>query len=155
MRHIVAAILVLFISQLTAPALLAESLPNVIDKIRASVVGVGTTYPLRQPNIKGPPSSLTATGFVVGDGLHIITNAHVIPQKLDTDNLQTLAIFSGRGNSVRAHPAQVVKIDQEHDLALLEIQGEPLPALVLGGSASVREGQKVAFTGFPIGAVLG
>ena len=46
-------------------------------------------------------------------------------------------------------------MDEKHDLALLEIQGSPLPVLTLGDSASVREGQEVAFTGFPIGAVLG
>lgn len=155
MRFIISAILLLFFLPLLSSALQADSLPDIIDKIRGSVVGVGTVYPPRQPNIKGPPSSLNATGFVVGNGLQIITNAHVIPKKLDTDNNQTLAVFSGRGKAIKAHPAQVVKIDKEHDLALLVIQGSPLPALVLGDSASVREGQEIAFTGFPIGAVLG
>jgi serine protease Do len=155
MRHFGSAALVLFLLSPISSVAMAESLPDVIDKIRSSIVGVGTAYPARQPNIKGPPSSLNATGFVVGNGLHIITNAHVIPEKLDSDNNQTLAVFSGRGKAIKAHPARVVKVDQEHDLALLQIQGAPLPALLLGDSASVREGQKVAFTGFPIGAVLG
>jgi S1-C subfamily serine protease len=85
----------------------------------------------------------------------VVTNAHVVPDKLDTDNNQTLAVFSGRGAKARAHTATVVATDKEHDLALLAIQGEPLPALALGDSGSVREGQEVAFTGFPIGMVLG
>jgi serine protease Do len=155
MRHFVMAMLLLFLSSVLSTAVAAGSLPDVIDKIRGSIVGVGTAYPSRQPNIKGKPSSLNATGFVVGNGLQIITNAHVIPKKLDVDNKQTLAVFSGRGKTVRVHPARVVDIDKEHDLVLLEIQGAPLPALVLGDSVSVREGQKIAFTGFPIGAVLG
>jgi len=155
MRHFVAAVLLLFLFPVLSPGVMADSLPDVIDKIRGSIVGVGTVYPPRQPNIKGPPSSLMATGFVVGNGLQIITNAHVIPKKLDADNNQTLAVFSGRGKAIKAHPARVVKIDKEHDLALLAIQGSPLPALVLGDSAGVREGQEIAFTGFPIGAVLG
>jgi len=91
----------------------------------------------------------------VGDGLQIVTNAHVIPEKLNSDNNQALAVFSGRGKSVRGHLAQVVKVDEEHDIAILEIQGMPLPALTLGESGPIREGQEVAFTGFPIGAVLG
>jgi serine protease Do len=155
MRHFVMAMLLLFLSSVLSTAVAAGSLPDVIDKIRGSIVGVGTAYPSRQPNIKGNPSSLDATGFVVGNGLQIITNAHVIPKNLDVDNKQTLAVFSGRGKTVKVHAARVVDIDEEHDLALLKIQGTPLPALALGDSASVREGQKIAFTGFPIGAVLG
>ncbi|MFK8050862.1 MAG: serine protease [Halioglobus sp.] len=126
-----------------------------IDKIRGSIVGIGTMYPARQPNIKGNTSSLHGTGFVVGNGLQIITNAHVVPQEVDTDNKQTIAVFAGRGQFVKAYPATVMKVDEMHDLALLEVRGDPLPALELGDSSSVREGQQVAFTGFPIGAVLG
>ncbi len=155
MRHFIPALLMLALSPLLSPMLMAASLPDVIDKIRGSIVGVGTAYPLRQPNIKGPPSVLRATGFVVGNGLQIITNAHVIPKKLDEDNNQTLAVFSGRGKTVKVHPARVISVDDKHDLALLQIQGPALPALALGHSAGVREGQKIAFTGFPIAAVLG
>jgi S1-C subfamily serine protease len=133
----------------------ADTLPETIDKVRPSVVGVGTAYPPRQPNRKGDPIVYRGTGFVVGNGRQIITNAHVIPEKLDEDNRQTLAVFSGRGAKAKAHAARVADTDEEHDLALLIIQGEPLPALTLGDSDKVREGQEVAFTGFPIGMVLG
>ena len=71
------------------------------------------------------------------------------------DHNQSLAVFSGRGAKAKAHPAKVVRTDTEHDLALLEIQGVTLPALQLGDSEKVREGQEIAFTGFPIGMVLG
>ena len=48
-----------------------------------------------------------------------------------------------------------VAVDEQHDLALLKLKsGASLPALVLS-TADVREGQSVAFTGFPIGNVLG
>jgi S1-C subfamily serine protease len=138
-----------------SPVVWADSLPDVIDRLRASVVGVGTAYPPRQPNRKGDPASYRGTGFVVGDGLHVVTNAHVIPSTLDVENNQIIAVFSGRGAKAVAHPAQVVNIDKAHDLALLEIQGPPLPAMTLGDSDMVREGQEVAFTGYPIGMVLG
>ena len=147
--------LVLLSLLVLSPLLSADSLPDVIDRVRASIVGVGTAYPPRQPNIKGNSSSLSGTGFVVGNGMQIITNAHVITEKLDTDNNQTFAVFSGRGRTIKVHPAHIVKIDKEHDLALLEIRGQRLPAIIVGDSAGVREGQKVAFTGFPLGAVLG
>lgn len=155
MLHIKLIILLLFLFTATGSVVRASSLPDVIDKVRGSIVGVGTAYPSRQPNIKGNPTSLNATGFVVGNGLQVITNAHALPQKLDTDNRQTLAVFSGRGKRVKVHSARVIKIDEEHDLALLAIQAPSLPALVLGDSTKVREGQEIAFTGFPIGAILG
>jgi S1-C subfamily serine protease len=133
----------------------AARLPDVIDHVRPSVVGVGTVYPQRQPNRKSDPVSYRGTGFVVGNGLQVVTNAHVIPEKLDVDNNQMLAIFSGRGANAKARPARVVRTDSEHDLALLEFEGERLPVLVLGDAATVREGQEIAFTGFPIGMVIG
>jgi serine protease Do len=137
------------------PASRAASLSDIIDRVRPSVVGVGTVYPPRQPNRKADPVVYRATGFVVGNGRQVITNAHVIPEKLDVENNQSLAIFAGRGASAKARAVRVVRTDEEHDLALLEFQGPVLPALALGDSNSVREGQEVAFTGFPIGMVLG
>ena len=146
-----AAVLCLFLSS----SAWAASLPDVIDQVRPSIVGIGTAYPPRQPNRKGDPVSYRGPGFVVGNGRLVITNAHVIPEKLDVDHNQSLAIFSGRGAKAKVHPARVVRTDIEHDLALLEIQGVTLPALQLGDSEKVREGQEIAFTGFPIGMVLG
>jgi S1-C subfamily serine protease len=147
-----AAVLCLFLSS----SAWAASLPDVIDQVRPSIVGIGTAYPPRQPNRKGDPVSYRGTGFVVGNGRQVITNAHVIPEKLDVDHNQSLAIFSGRGAKAKVHHAKVVRTDIEHDLALLEIQGGLiLPAMQLGDSDEVREGQEIAFTGFPIGMVLG
>jgi len=140
---------------LLLPNAQGASLPEVVDKVRPSIVAVGTAYPPRQPNRKGDAVTYRGTGFVVGNGLHVVTNAHVLPDKLDTDNNETIAVFSGRGAEATAHPATVVATDREHDLAVLAIRGAPLPALSLGDSAKVREGQEIAFTGFPIGVVLG
>ena len=151
MRTGIAALLCL----LALPPAWAASLPDILDRIRPSVVGIGTAYPPRQPNRKGDPVVYLATGFVVGNGRQVITNAHVIPEKLDVDNNQALAVFSGRGARATAHIARVVRTDKEHDLALLEFRGEALPAMQLGNSDTVREGQEVAFSGFPIGMVLG
>ena len=130
-------------------------LPDIIDSIRPSIVGVGTTYPTRQPIGNEQRAQLLGTGFVVGDGSLIATNHHVLPELLDHENRQSLAVFAGRGRDARTRLAEVVAEDQEHDLALLRIQGDPLPALTPGNADSVREGEMMAFTGFPIGTVLG
>lgn len=130
-------------------------LPDLIDKVRLSVVGVGTAYPPRQPNLKVDRVAYLATGFVVGNGRQIVTNAHVIPPELDVGHNQSLAIFAGHGANAMVHMAREIRRDEDHDLVLLEIQGPAMPALQLGNSESVREGQKIAFTGFPLGMVLG
>ena len=51
--------------------------------------------------------------------------------------------------------ARRVAIDPGADLAVLKIDGPPLPPLKMRDSDTVREGQEVFMTGFPIGAVLG
>jgi S1-C subfamily serine protease len=128
----------------------AGDLSQTIDLVRPSIVAVGSLL-----HTRAPPANFRGTGFAVGDGLHIITNAHVVPQDLNTEKKESLAIFVGRGASAKARPATIVEVDVEHDLAVLKISGEPLPALVIGNSDTVKEGEAVAFTGFPIGMVLG
>lgn len=148
-------VLVGLLAVVVLPGVRGASLPDIIDQVRPGIVGVGTAYPPRQPNRKGDPVTYRGTGFVVGNGLQVVTNAHVIPDKLDTDNNEVIAVFSGRGTNATAYTATVLATDRDHDLALLAIQGTPLPALPLGDSSKVREGDEIAFTGFPIGMVLG
>ncbi len=128
----------------------AAELADTIERIRGSIVGIGTHSATRQP-----PSRLMGTGFVVADGHHVVTNAHVLPLELDAERRESLVAFSGRGRQARLHAATLVARDNTHDLALLRIEGGPLPAMRLDVSHRVREGELYAFTGFPIGAVLG
>ena len=51
--------------------------------------------------------------------------------------------------------ATVLELDRVHDLAVLRIEGQPVAAAVLRNSDAVREGQAIAFMGFPIGGTLG
>jgi S1-C subfamily serine protease len=51
--------------------------------------------------------------------------------------------------------ANLLERSTEHDLALLRIDGPAVPAMAIGDSAGVREGDQLAFMGFPIGGVLG
>ena len=130
------------------PAVCAE-LPATIVQVKPSVVGVGTALPTRSPAIV-----FNGTGFVVGDGLSVITNAHVVAEPLNTEKLETLGIVIGNGASVSFREAKVVAVDRAHDLAHLRLVGTPLPALSLAAQAPV-EGADLAFTGYPLGMVLG
>lgn len=127
-----------------------DPLPGTVEKIKLGVVAVGTFAGARRP-----PSMFRATGFAVADGSYIVTNAHVLPETMDAGKNEHLAVFSPRANDMDVRAAVVVMEDWEHDLALLKITGVPLPPLKLGDSDAVREGELHAFTGFPIGSVLG
>ena len=99
---------------------------------------------------------MRGTGFVVGDGQHVATNSHVLPEKINEAAGERLVIMARpAGSSLQRREASSVAVDKIHDLALLRVGGPRMPALTLHDSERVREGQAVAFTGFPIGAVLG
>ena len=145
----------LIVFVISSEAALSGNLADTIDGIRNSIVAVGTAMPLRGLHKNGPPVKFRGTGFAVGDGRHVITNYHVIPELNDIAEKESLAIFTGRGKKAGVRKARLVRSDPDHDLALLEITGTPLPAMQLGNGHSVREGEDVAVTGFPIGMVLG
>jgi serine protease Do len=128
----------------------AAALPDVIEKIKPAIVGVGVFQKTRRP-----PSIFRGTGFVVADGLHVITNAHVLPEKIDSEKKEIVAVFAGKANLIEIREATKIAEDRDHDLVILKITGRPLPAMSLGDSNRVREGEIYAFTGFPIGMVLG
>lgn len=126
-------------------------LPDLIDQIKPSVVVVGTYVKTRSPAFV-----MRGTGFVVGNGTLIATNVHVVPEVLDSANGETLMVLALTGRAgAQQRSAKIAASDKAHDLALLKIDGPPMPAMVLQESGRVREGQSIAFTGFPIGSVLG
>jgi S1-C subfamily serine protease len=127
-----------------------QSLANTLDAIKPGIVAVGTYMPKRNPR-----AVFLASGFAVGDGSLVVTNAHVISDKIDNEHREQLAVFYHKDNNDKAILATAVAIDKEHDLAILKITEERLSPLKLGSVSSVREGQLYAFTGFPIGMVLG
>jgi serine protease Do len=156
-RHIIAAhssvwqtVSTLVASLMYASLGTAQTLPDTIAKIKPSVVGIGTFQKTRSP-----ATLSSGTGFVVGDGRHAITNAHVVAKDLNIDHLETFVVILGNPDGTEVRSAQVVATDRARDLALVKFDGERLQALVIGNSADLREGQDLAFTGFPIGTSLG
>jgi serine protease Do len=133
---------------LSFPAL--ADVADTLLTIKPAVVGVGTFHPTRSPR-----ANLQGTGFAVLDGRYIVSCAHIFDKPLDSEKNETYAIFIGRDRQMAARPARMIATDKAHDLALLRIEGEPLPTLKLGDSSRVREGWQLYFTGYPIGSVLG
>ena len=143
------AVLCALAAGMVAPSHGAE-LARTIERIKPSIVAIGTFLKVRSPSVQ-----FTGTGFVVADGRHVVTNAHVVAKQLDEANRETRVVLFSRGGEPHPCEAEVLAVDDDHDLALLRIAGDPLPPMRLGDSATVHEGQLLAFTGFPIGMVLG
>lgn len=131
----------------------AQSRQATIERVKASVVAIGTFQTTRVPQFR-----FLGTGFAVGDGTLAATNAHVIPASLEPGADPELLVALLPGNE----PARVgvrkltrVAIDSEHDIALMKMDGPALRPLAFRDSATVAEGDNLLFTGFPIGGVLG
>jgi len=135
---------------LSAPAL-ADLLPDTVARIKPSIVVVGTYRATDSPRFR-----MRGTGFVVADGNHAITNAHVLPEATENRTGMTLVLQVRKpGGELSMRQATLLQVDRVRDLALMRFEGAAAPALRVGDSNTVREGQAVAFTGFPIGGVLG
>jgi serine protease Do len=142
--------LLVLVAVLLSSAASFAGLPEQIVRVKPSVVAVGTHQRARSPQFV-----FRGTGFVVGDGTLVATNAHVLPETVDSTQRETIAILIGGERDAQVREARTVAIDREHDLALLRVTGAALPALPVGDSDRMREGEAVAFTGFPIGGVMG
>lgn len=98
----------------------------------------------REPWNAGQPSGGSGTGFLIGKN-RFLTNAHVV------SNATKLVIRSS--NDPRPHPARIVHIAHDCDLAILEAEDgapfEKLKPLELGGIPKLNT--EVIAIGYPIG----
>lgn len=128
----------------------SAELADAIERIKPSIVVVGTYKKTNSPQFV-----LRGTGFVIGNGNLVATNSHVVPDNLEPDApILVIQTRNANGES-QVRRVFLASRDKEHDLAVLRFEGTALPALKLRNSDLVREGQTVAFTGFPIGGALG
>ena len=125
-------------------------LPATIAKLKPSVVLVGIFGATDNPRF-----TFRGTGFAVSSGLELVTNAHVLPETLPTGPERQLAVMTWSGAGQWLHrKASLLALDRASDLALLRMEGPPIPPLKIS-EAPAQEGQSVAFMGFPIGGALG
>jgi serine protease Do len=129
-------------------------LEALIVAAKPSVVAVGVFSPTSSPRF-----GFRGSGFVVGSGNWVVTNAHVLtrghPRRWHRRCAGRRGAKLGVSENASMRAAKLLGIDREHDLALLQIDGAPLPALPLAEAEPAREGAAVAIIGFPIGGALG
>ena len=129
---------------------LAGTLPDLVARAKRSVVLVGS-YGL----MDNPRFGFRGTGFAVAGGLHVLTNAHVLPPDTPDRIDRSIAVQVWTPESQwLMRSARLVSKDVTHDLALLQIDGPPVPALRLAAKEA-PEGTAIALIGFPIGGLLG
>lgn len=148
-RSVIRSLLVAMAGCCLSAAALA-GLPSTVEKLKPSVVLVGTYDPLANPRF-----TFRGTGFVVGTGNQVLTNAHVLPAASSTGVTGQVAIQVWAPKSLWSlRKATVTGRDSARDLALLGFEGERIAPLAFT-SNSPKEGEEVAFMGFPIGGALG
>ena len=126
-------------------------LPETIARMRPSVLPVGSYSPTDSPRF-----GFRGTAFAVGDGSLLATNFHVLPQGADSDSGPKMAALVSRNSEqVEMRRVRVLATDRSRDLALLKLEGSPVPALALDELGRAREGQSIGLMGYPIGGALG
>lgn len=135
---------------------MSNTLPDLIDRSRSAVVAVGTFSATDSPRF-----GFRGTGFVVGDGRHIVTCAHVVPNPLEKELMITVPASANTSGQPQLRAVKLLRRDVPHDLAVLELSdGKPLTdvlqlAVAEDKQPAVREGAAVALMGYPIGTQLG
>lgn len=124
--------------QLSAPAD-ALSIPEIVQKVSPSVVGVSCTM---------SQGTATGTGFIISEDGYIITNAHVVNGGRD------IKVVLSKELESKTYSAQAVGIDVQTDIAVLKISENDLPCVELGTSADLLVGECAVVIGNPLGFEL-
>jgi serine protease Do len=128
----------------------AEPFVAAAAKVRPGVAAVGSYLRTDTPSVR-----YAGTGFVIGDGTVVVTNAHVLEALRQIDRLNQLRVFFPDSTPVDGRKASVWGEDSFHDVALLKLEGAPAPALELALEHEPAQGQAVGVMGYPIGMALG
>ena len=128
----------------------ADPFVQATREIRPSVVAVGSYLRTDTPTVK-----YFGTGFVVDDGLTVVTNAHVVAALRQADRLGELRVFFPDTRDIDGREAKVVVEDAYHDVALIRFVGRPAPVVRLAPPKDPEQGTNVGILGYPIGTRLG
>ena len=94
---------------LLSAQLSSQELVNRISSVKPSVVAIAILNPTASPRL-----ALVGTGFVVGDGTQIATNAHVVGKILDDAKNEQYVVLSGQGNTPKIHLITAKTLDTKN-----------------------------------------
>jgi len=148
------------VALMQAPAAPAGEVPAgsfriAAQKASAAVVSINTSKAARKhPNANDPwfkffygdqgtePQGGLGSGVIVSQSGYILTNNHVV------EGADEIEVFLNDG---RHGPAKVIGTDPDSDLAVLKIELDRLPNIVLGNSDALQVGDQVLAIGNPFG----
>ncbi len=147
----------------------SKYLPDIVDEITPSVVGISSTFIIERTVSTGfnpwswgfetetqqQESIGTGTGVVMTEDGYIVTNAHVVYAQ-DTNEYkageakEVSILFSNK----EEYEAKIVAYDIETDLAVLKIDASGFTPATFGNSDELRVGELVIAVGNPLGFEL-
>jgi S1-C subfamily serine protease len=89
------------------------------------------------------PTSGVGSGVVLTSTGYILTNRHVV------EDSQSLTVAFSDGSEL---PAEIVRLSDETDLALIKVDGTGLQAATIGDSNAIAVGQTAIAIGSPLGS---
>ncbi len=136
-------------------AIPAGSFRTAAHKASAAVVSISTSKaPKNHPNSNDPwfrfffgdqdnePQVGLGSGVIVSPGGYVLTNNHVVD---GADEIEVIL------NDNRQARAKIIGTDPDSDLAVLKIELDRLPVIVLGNSDNLQVGDQVLAIGNPFG----
>ena len=132
----------------------AGSFRQAAQAASSAVVSINTSKASRRPHSNDPwfrffygdqpdePQSGLGSGVIVSPAGYILTNNHVVE---GADDIEVVL------NDGRAARAKVIGTDPDTDLAVLKIDLDKLPVIVLGQSENLQVGDQVLAIGNPFG----
>ena len=95
---------------------------------------------IQRRQVQTPKREASGSGVIISEDGYIVTNNHVV------ENADVITVTL---NDNREFTARVIGCDSDTDLALIKIEGDNLPCLVIGDSDAVKVGEWVLAVGNP------
>jgi len=122
------------------------SVLEVLDKVSRSVVNVSTVKLLQHVFYRAVPVKGMGSGTIIDPKGQILTNNHVVA------GAEKIGVTLADG---RVLEGRVTGTCSTHDMAIIKVKEEKLPAAELGDSDKLRVGQRVFAIGNPFGLAGG
>lgn len=98
-------------------------------------------------------SQATGTGFLVSASGLALTCAHVVN---DATSITAVLKIKGRiGGEISRHQCQIVKMDENLDIALIQLEGDHFPTMKLASEDyRMKRGDPFVLFGYPMGTII-
>lgn len=113
---------------------------------KPAVVAINTEMLVSNPFGESGIVPAAGSGFIITPDGYIVTNHHVI------SGAQQISVVLDGGQTYKA---RVVGSDSLNDLAVLKIDGQDLPTVILGKSSQLEVGELAVAIGNPLGELSG